>query len=81
MKVVSPPIVEYWMEKCMILRRFERLEKKVYCFLKAQGSNLHATIVRHSIFLTVVNDGGLNVVAKRETSEVTFMSIIEDTLL
>ena len=80
MKVVSPPIVEYWMEKCMILRRFERLERKLYCFLKAQGSNLHASIVRH-IFLTVVNDGGLNAVAKRETSEVTFMPIIEDTLL
>ena len=47
MKVVSLPIVEYWMKNCMILRRFERLEKMVYLFLKAQGSNLRASIGRH----------------------------------
>ena len=45
--VGGPPIVEYWMEKCMILHRFELLEKKAYSFLKAQEASLHAIIRRH----------------------------------
>ena len=64
MVIGGPPIVEYWMEKCMILRRFELLENTIYRFLKAQGSNLHvnASIGRH------IFNGGLNVRRRGESA-------------